>query len=73
MLPLLKRIDKMSYYSEMDDIQALEDDVGIIRRRKPENKPVSICADCPKESNCHMNNGVRQACNHKHIFTQDLV
>lgn len=63
----------MSYYSEMDDIQALDDEIGIIRRRAPKSRPVSVCDDCPQESDCHRNNGFRQNCNHKHVFTLNLV
>ena len=63
----------MSYYSDLDDLQALDDEVNggfIHKKHRTKTKPVSICADCPKESNCYMNNGVRQACNHKILFTQ---
>ena len=63
----------MSYYSDLDDLQGLDDEVNggarIIRGRI-KAKPVSICVGCPKEADCHMNNGVRQACNYKEAFTQ---
>lgn len=64
----------MGYYSELDDIQALDDEFGIITKSKPPlpNEKPTVCDDCPKKSDCYMNNGFRQACNHKHIFTQQF-
>jgi sulfur relay (sulfurtransferase) complex TusBCD TusD component (DsrE family) len=64
----------MSYYSEIDDIKALEDEVGICRiDKKVKNKPISICDRCSKKRGCHMNNGVRQACNHIDNFIKSLI